>query len=463
MVAVPVSPSGYRSAPELRALTFQGGQACFFEEQAKYVAAVTGIGGGKTVAGCAKAIVRYHATPGSLNLVAAPTYPMLRDVVERTFFELLPASWILKWNKNEHHLTLKNYAEVLFRPTFNYEHLRGPNIASAYIDEAALIPYEAWRIIKGRLRQRGFTPQAWITSTPRGKNWLYQEFYKKATIRHVLVKWSGRENERNLPPNFYEELGYEGNFAAQEIEGDFVAFEGLVYTFEPDPLVLGSHVRSAPKGKHFPQVIGGIDWGFTNPAVVLPFGIDGDERAWQLDEFYQRRAPLHETLIPKVIEFTRQYGVQVWYCGPDEPEHIEDLNTAFSKEQVPCKAEAADNNVSAGIQTVSRLLSMRGDGTRGLYVDQQCGFTIAEYGQYQYPTKEASQRDPSEKPLKQNDHAMDAQRYALHSALGRPKPLPGGVFLESDPFDPGEDKGDPDDPYRVFWQTPAARPLKPRF
>src|SRR5579885_2213753 len=225
MVAVPVSPSGYRSAPELRALTFQGGQACFFEEQAKYVAAVTGIGGGKTVAGCAKAIVRYHATPGSLNLVAAPTYPMLRDVVERTFFELLPASWILKWNKNEHHLTLKNYAEVLFRPTFNYEHLRGPNIASAYIDEAALIPYEAWRIIKGRLRQRGFTPQAWITSTPRGKNWLYQEFYKKATIRHVLVKWSGRENERNLPPNFYEELGYEGNFAAQEIEGDFVAFE----------------------------------------------------------------------------------------------------------------------------------------------------------------------------------------------------------------------------------------------
>src|SRR5581483_305946 len=98
-------------------------------------------------------------------------------------------------NKNEQHLTLKNGAEVLFRPAFKYEYLRGPNLASAYVDEAALISAEAWKIIKGRLRQRGFIPQAWLTSTPRGKNWLYYEFFKKASQRHMLVKWSGRENE----------------------------------------------------------------------------------------------------------------------------------------------------------------------------------------------------------------------------------------------------------------------------
>lgn len=410
---------GYQAAPSLNELTLLPGQTCFFQEQSKYVAAVTGLGGGKTLTGCAKAIVRYHQTPGSLNLIVAPTYPMLRDTVQRTFFEILPPSWILKWNKNHNHLTLKNRAEVLFRPTFNYEMLRGPNIASVYVDEAALVPYEAWRVIKGRLRQRGFTPQAWLTSTPRGKNWLYQEFYKKATVKHVLVKWSGRENEKNLPPSFYDDLGYEGNFAAQEIEGDFVAFEGLVYTFEPDPLVLGTHVRSAPKGKRFPRVVGGIDWGFSNPAVALPFGIDGDHRAWQLDEFYQRRASLHETFIPKVIEFSRQYGVEVWYCGPDEPEHIEDLNTAFKNERLLCRAEAADNNVTAGIQTVSRLLAPRDDKTRGLYVDSSCANTVAEFGQYQYPTKEVSQRDPAEKPIKSNDHALDALRYCLHSTLGK--------------------------------------------
>src|SRR5581483_1084561 len=144
MVVVPVS--GYREAPALNELTLLPGQACFFQDQSKYVAAVTGIGGGKTLTGCAKAIVRYHATPGSLNLIAAPTYSMLRDTVQRTFFELLPPSWIRSWNKNEQHLTRKNGAEVLFRPAFKYEYLRGPTLASAYVDEAALISAEAWKI-----------------------------------------------------------------------------------------------------------------------------------------------------------------------------------------------------------------------------------------------------------------------------------------------------------------------------
>ena len=57
--------------------------------------------------------------------------------------------------------------------------------------------------------------------------------------------------------------------------------------------------------------------------------------------------------------------------------------------------------------------------------------TIAEYLSYQYETP-ASGPFPgrewgrglggaalSELPLKQNDHAMDATRYALHTALGQ--------------------------------------------
>ena len=82
------------------------------------------------------------------------------------------------------------------------------------------------------------------------------------------------------------------------------------------------------------------------------------------------------------------------------------------------RRKAADNSITTGIQTVSRLLGTRGDGTRGLYVDQRCAHTIAEFGSYQYATKEASERNPDEKPLKQNDHAMDAARYCLHTKLG---------------------------------------------
>ncbi|MGH2515254.1 MAG: hypothetical protein ACRDHP_06325, partial [Ktedonobacterales bacterium] len=43
------------------------------------------------------------------------------------------------------------------------------------------------------------------------------------------------------------------------------------------------------------------------------------------------------------------------------------------------------------------------------------------FGTYAYApslaTADKSRRDPSEEPLKQSDHALDAARYALHSEL----------------------------------------------
>lgn len=161
-----------------------------------------------------------------------------------------------------------------------------------------------------------------------------------------------------------------------------------------------------------------MDWGYTNPAAALVFGIDGDNRAWQLDEFYQRRAALEETLRPAIVELTRRYAVQRWYCGPDEPEHITALAAALARERLPALTLKADNAVRPGIQTITSLLALRDDGTRGLYVSPRCVHTIAEYATYQYATADAGKRDPSEQPVKQNDHALDATRYALHSALG---------------------------------------------
>jgi hypothetical protein len=90
--------------------------------------------------------------------------------------------------------------------------------------------------------------------------------------------------------------------------------------------------------------------------------------------------------------------------------------------------------VRAGIQTVTRLLERRGDGTRGLYVDPCCVHTLAEYAAYQYPPDAGAAEHGaladalapgmrglgtalSELLLKANDHALDATRYALHTHL----------------------------------------------
>jgi hypothetical protein len=377
---------------------------------------VGGLGAGKTTAGAMRAILRAVESPGSLGVIGAPTYPMLRDATARTFFALLPTSLIASYNKTEGHLILRNGSEVLFRSLDAPDRLRGLNLAWFWLDEAPLCGYYAWQVLKGRLRQRGYATAGWATGTPKGRDGFARDFELAARPNHALYRASTWTNAHNLPPDYISELGYSGAFAKQEIEGQFVAFEGLVYTLDASA---NGHLAEPPERDRWRRVIGGVDWGYTNPSAAVVFALDGDGGAWQVDEFYQRRAGLEETLLPALLDLTRRYGVETWYCGPDEPEHIDALAAALAREGLASRAQRADNSVRAGIQTVTSLLARRPDGNYRLHIAPRCVHTIAEYGSYQYATRAGEGRDPSEQPLKQNDHALDATRYALFTALGR--------------------------------------------
>ena len=390
-------------------------QWAFVKSDARFSFYVGGVGAGKTFAGAARAILRMIASPGSLGLIGAPTYPMLRDATQRAFFELLPRPLIRRYHRDEERLTLTNGAEVLFRSLDSPDRARGLNLAWLWLDEAPLCGYYAWQVLKGRLRQPGHPTAAWATGTPRGEDGFARDFETRPAPSHALYRAATWANAHNLPPDYIASLGYTGAFARQEIEGLFVAFEGLVYAFDPTP---GAHVRDPAtrgEGAGWARVIGGVDWGYTHPTAALVFGIDGDGRVWQLDEFYQRHASLEEVILPALRDLTRRWDVAEWFCGPDEPEHIAALTVALARAGLRARVSRAENSVRAGIQTVTSLLALRADGAPGLVVAPRCLQTLAEYRQSQWASA-ASDRDPAEQPLKQHDDAMDATRYALHSA-----------------------------------------------
>ncbi len=166
---------------------------------------------------------------------------------------------------------------------------------------------------------------------------------------HALFRASTWTNAHNLPPDYISELGYSGAFAKQEIEGQFVAFEGLVYTLDASA---NGHLAEPPQRDRWQWVIGGVDCGYTNPSAAAIFALDGDGGVWQVDEFYQRRAGLEETLLPVLLDLTRRYGVETWYCGPDEPEHIDALAAALAREGLASRAQRADNSVHAVVRRV---------------------------------------------------------------------------------------------------------------
>jgi hypothetical protein len=437
------------AADRRRAFELNDAQYDFvYDDAHKYTAYIGGIGAGKSFAGAVKALRCAVDMPGSLGVIGAPNYPQLRDSTMRTVFDTFPPALVASINKNERLLTLTNGSEVLFKSMSDEDSLRGPNLAWFWLDEGPLCGYYAWQIMKGRLRQQGYltATRGWITGTPHGQDEFYEDFEHEAKPEHALYRASTRANARHLPAGFIEGLGYTGNFALQEVEGLFVAFSGLVYQFRSE-WHIGEWARLRPDGTTIRPAlrIGGVDWGRTNPAVALPCYVGDDGRAYVLDEYYQRDAGFlggaasvgDGGLSKAVADFTREYGIETWYCGPDEPEHIASLNALFGRLSLKARAVAATDDINPGIETVSGLMALRDDGAAGLVVSAKCAQTRAEFRTYSYPShSDGDKRDPAEKPVKRFDHAMDALRYGLHSSVGgrnRNRALSGQQFAQVNP------------------------------
>jgi PBSX family phage terminase large subunit len=365
-------------------------QRRFVEDTRPYPAYIGGIGSGKTFAGAAKVVSRLQRK--ELGMIAAPTYPMLRDATRRTLIEMLETFGIeYELHKTENLITiLRSRHEILCRSLDNPDTLRGPNLAYAWVDEGALIGNDGWRIVKGRVRD-GDQPQAWVTSTPKGRNWLWHEWERDATGNeldptHPLYRVRTTENY-HLPPNWAEQLGYTDEFYAQEIGGEFVAFEGLIFaSFTRD------RVRVVDTDGW--RTILGIDIGARNPTAILTLKLAGDGRIHLQAERYQRDLDSDE-ITDAIIDAMRATGAEVAYADPSAKAYID----AWQKRSL--RVKPADNNVMRGIGIVKSALA------DGLTVDPSCVNTVAEFESYRWSDGEKDQ------PVKQNDHAMDALRYGL--------------------------------------------------
>lgn len=199
----------------------------FVDDDKPYTAAVCGIGGGKTRAGAAKLLMYLSEHKGALAMVTAPTFPMLRDATLRTIYEVFPRPLIREMHTGDMRMELVNGSEILFRSTDDPDRLRGPNLAAIWMDEAAQSKAESFKVLQGRLRQTGYPHRLWITTTPKGYNWLYQEFACQQRPDYSLHSWATRENPY-LPDTYVRQLqeSYAEDFALQELGGKFVLVGG---------------------------------------------------------------------------------------------------------------------------------------------------------------------------------------------------------------------------------------------
>lgn len=368
-----------------------------------------GRGVGKTTSGAIQALIESEFEP-SKGVIVAPTYPMLRDASMAEFFEWLPRKRINHWHKTDKLLTLTNGSEIAFRSADNPDSLRGANRDWLWFDEPRNVhTREAFDVVFAQLRPRR---KAWLTTTPAGIfHWLYGLFIEKPIPNSLVISAKTSENPY-LPEDYANSLRqqYTGVFAAQELDAQWVSFEGLIY----DNFSLSENVSTDAEYNPNLPVIWGVDDGYA---------------------FGQGRGT--ESYHPRVILFmqaTAQGGMNVFAeyvaCGELEEVTLENaLNMPYqapelvyidsSATQLKARIWAksvqtfgATHQVSEGIKNVRRLIG-DGNGVRLLHIHPRCKELIREMQSYRRNPNTSQVKNGEVAPLKMDDHTLDALRYAL--------------------------------------------------
>ena len=389
------SASRFEKDPLNETLEAHDKQEPFLSSNERYHGFVSGLGAGKTNALVQRILLNAkYWNPGETGMVVSPTVPSLRNV-------LIPE--LRKWNvlnlcdykASEKTLEFPNGSRVILESADNQrkiERLRGPSLAWAGMDEASSIAHEAYKVLIGRLRAGDYR-NFFVTTTPKGFNWVYDKFGPDATDDPQINTVLGVPSTANphLPDDYEDILGeYEGSYYEQEALGQFVKFEGLVYSW----FTTDDHAIEPPdpSSETWDETIYGVDWGHNNPAVALALIRQGDR--WVVaEEFYERRCITGEHS-NALEDMMNRWGPGAAYCDPSEPANIEE----FRRDGL--NARSAKNDVTPGIQQVSATQDE-------LRVARNCQNLINEFNQYQYKDND------KDVPEKVNDHAMDALRYAL--------------------------------------------------
>lgn len=290
------------------------------------------------------------------------------------------------------------------------DRLRGSSIKYCYGDEVVTWNQEVFDMLKSRLDK----PYSRFDGTcnPEGPgHWFKQFLDSDADI--YQQKYTLDDNPF-APPEFVANLKqeYAGTvWYDRYILGEWKQAAGAVYPMYLDALI-------KPFEADWSEIVLSIDYGTQNAFAALLWGRSGDtwylfreyrysgrdERTQKTDDDYVRDM---EMFIEKNIPDAKRKGL-LTIIDPSAASFI----AAIRRSRYGFRVRKADNDVQAGIQDTAVCMQR---GTIRIF--DNCRETIKELEGYVWDTKQAE-----DKPVKVNDHMMDAMRYFVRTKrLVRPQ------------------------------------------
>lgn len=168
----------------------------------------------------------------------AKSYKLVR-VALLTYLKVLRQCGLTKnrdytWNKSEGVIEFPDGTMVEFRTADDPDNLRGPGLDILWLEEAAMLPSEEpWNVIRPALSDKlGLLV---TTTTPKGKNWLWEEFWKKLAEdpNQYRVEYMSIDNPYFAREEWeYAKLTYHPLMFKQEYMGSFEAMAGVALSGE---------------------------------------------------------------------------------------------------------------------------------------------------------------------------------------------------------------------------------------
>lgn len=281
--------------------------------------------------------------------------------------------------------------------------IRGPTFSGAYVDEITIIPESVFKMLISRCAMGG--AKIFGTTNPDSPyHWLKRDYL---TNNEDVKAWQFTlEDNPNLTQDEKEYLKrqYKGLWYQRFIEGKWVQAEGAIYDFFDQ-----THLIDFPQSTAQRYIVG-VDYGTTNPCAFVLIGINPDRypNIWVEDEyFYDSRIRQRQKTDSEYAEDLRTFLL-----------HREAATIYIDPSAVSFKLELqkrgfsniieAENEVIDGIRFVSKYLT---NGT--MKICRKCSNLIKEFQSYVWDPKCIKLGE--DKPLKENDHALDALRYAIYT------------------------------------------------
>lgn len=341
-------------------------------------------------------------------------------IVPFTAMTLAKEKYTMRWRRSEKILevrrgTTTNWFEVFGgKDESSAALIQGRTLAGVLLDEVALMPRSFVEQALARCSVDG--NKKWFSCNPESpQHWFYLEWIKKHDERNALYLHFTMRDNPGLTEKVIEqyESMFSGVFYDRFIRGLWVVAEGLVYPMFDERNITDEVPKS---GEYYVS----CDYGTLNPFSAGLWCWNG-KVATRVREYYysgrdERNNKTDEEYYIELEKLAGDLPVKSVIVDPSAASFIEVI-----RRHKRFRVQKAINDVIPGIATTARYIQ---DGT--IKVHRNCKDAIREFGLYRWDEKSTE-----DKPIKENDHAMDDIRYFTMTILrhkvrkaGQPQYIP---------------------------------------